>query len=390
MPEHQPLPAFSAYSGSRQPKLLIIGEAFGREESELKRPFIGEAGRELFLMLGEAMPQLAPELHLEAQQMMRYGQAWVKKRDLWLEAAGIGLTNVLNFRPPENKLASLCGTKAEVGGKYYALPAISHGKYLRPEFLGELGRLYSEINQLQPNLVLAAGNTACWALLRATNISQIRGAITRSPSEITELRPQKVLPTYHPAGVLYQWSWRPVVVMDLIKAEMEMRFSEIRRPKRDCIVSPTLDEASEWVKDTFTIERPRMLACDIETRYGQTRCVGFARSRSEALVIPFTDGTKPGWSYWQSPEDELTAWRLVESLLESPIEKLFQNGMYDLQYLTRMGLKIRNCTEDTMLLHHSMFPEMRKGLDFLGSCYTQESSWKLMRRQRPDTEKRDE
>jgi hypothetical protein len=41
-----------------------------------------------------------------------------------------------------------------------------------------------------------------------------------------------------------------------------------------------------------------------------------------------------------------------------------------------MGLKIQNCTEDTMLLHHALYPELQKGLGFLGSIYTNESSWK--------------
>jgi hypothetical protein len=43
-----------------------------------------------------------------------------------------------------------------------------------------------------------------------------------------------------------------------------------------------------------------------------------------------------------------------------------------------------------MLLHHSLFPEMLKGLGFLGSIYTNEQSWKLMSRPKADTEKRDE
>jgi hypothetical protein len=32
-----------------------------------------------------------------------------------------------------------------------------------------------------------------------------------------------------------------------------------------------------------------------------------------------------------------------------------------------------------MLLHHSMQPELEKGLGFLGSVYTDEPSWKFMR-----------
>jgi len=43
-----------------------------------------------------------------------------------------------------------------------------------------------------------------------------------------------------------------------------------------------------------------------------------------------------------------------------------------------------------MLLHHALYPELPKGLGFLGSIYTNEASWKLMRRERSDTVKRDE
>jgi hypothetical protein len=44
-----------------------------------------------------------------------------------------------------------------------------------------------------------------------------------------------------------------------------------------------------------------------------------------------------------------------------------------------------------MLMHHAYQPEMEKGLGFMGSVYTNEGSWKLMRRHRKDeTTKRDE
>jgi hypothetical protein len=43
-----------------------------------------------------------------------------------------------------------------------------------------------------------------------------------------------------------------------------------------------------------------------------------------------------------------------------------------------------------MLLHHALQPESPKGLDFLGSVYTEEASWKLMRPRGKQTIKRDE
>jgi len=45
--------------------------------------------------------------------------------------------------------------------------------------------------------------------------------------------------------------------------------------------------------------------------------------------------------------------------------------------------------EDTMLLHHALQPESLKSLGFLGSVYSDEGSWKQLRRGRT-TIKRDD
>lgn len=385
---YTPLPAFAATAGPRKAKIVLVGEAWGEGEVSCRQPFVGESGKELWRMLGEAWPEAEPELHRAATQMHKYGYAWVKDRAQWLEAVGVAFTNVLALRPPGNNLEALCGTKAEVGGQGYLLPPLTKGKYLRPEYLPELKRLEAELLALKPNLIIALGNTACWAILRATNIGGIRGAITSGtpggPGDGT-----KCLPTYHPAGVLRQWAWRPVVVADLMKALREAQFPEIRRPERTVLVDPTIDEVEAWTRATLLGPWLR-LSPDIETFGGQIKCIGFARSRAEALVVPFIDKRKKGWSYWPTAAEECRAWKCVELLLASGIDKVGQNFLYDLQYICRLGLRPRRLKDDTMLLHHSLFPELQKGLGFLGSIYTNEASWKLMRRQKADTEKRDE
>jgi uracil-DNA glycosylase len=386
---HTPLPAFAATAGPHRAKIVFVGEAWGEGEQICRQPFVGESGKELWRMIGEAWPEASPELHRQASKMHKYGYAWVRDRQAWLEAVGVAFTNVLALRPPENNLEALCGTKQEVGGASYILPPLHKGKYLRREFLPELDRLAAELAEARPNLVVALGNTACWALLRATNIGGIRGTVASSRMGEADSPPYKVLPTYHPAGVLRQWAWRPIVLADLMKAQREAQYPEIRRPERTVLIDPTIEEVEQWTTETISGNWKR-LSPDIETAGGQIKCIGFARSRTEALVVPFVDESKKGWSYWGTVVEELRAWECVERLLASSLPKLFQNGLYDLQYLCKLGLRIRNCKDDTMLLHHSLFPELQKGLGFLGSVYTNESSWKLMRRQKVDTEKRDE
>jgi uracil-DNA glycosylase len=337
---------FKFTSGPQSAKIVIVGEAFGEQEDLTGLPFVGHSGQELTRMLGEA--------GLDRRQCL--------------------LTNVFALRPPGNKIEALCGKKAEVG-PLYRHPPLRQGKYFLPQYLSEVDRLRAEILAVTPNLVLALGNTACWALLGSAKISALRGTAIES-----SLCPGvKVIPTYHPAAVLRNWALRPIVVADLMKAKREAEFPGIVRPLRQVLVNPTLAEISHWLE---TVGRSaQILSCDIETGAGQIKCIGFAASRSDALVIPFVDLSKPDGSYWTDPWDELRAWAFVQTLLGLPCPKLFQNGLYDLQYLLRMGLRPRNCLHDTMLLHHSLYPEMNKGLGFLGSLYTNEAAWKLMRKE---------
>jgi uracil-DNA glycosylase len=389
MTAHEPI---SAYCGPPNPKLLLVGEAFGGNEADIRKPFVGEAGKELFRILGEAMPDLEPELHCQIQELFKYGPAWAKRREDWLAAASIGLTNVFNLRPANNDISQLFETKKEsAASPDYDLPLYrisgSPGKScLKPEFRAEISRLMAEIERYRPNLIVALGNTASWAVAGVSGISTIRGTLCLAKGTSS---PCKVLPTYHPAGILRNWSWRSIVVADLIKARREMEFSEIIRPARKILINPTLVELEDWVQWTLA-HPPSLLSCDIETAYSQITCIGFARSKSEAVVIPFLNKTNPGWHYWLDSSGELYAWDLVAKLLASPIPKLGQNFVYDLQYLLRMGLRVNAYHHDTMLLHHSLFPELQKGLGFLGSIYTSEPAWKLMRHFKPDTEKRDE
>ena len=345
-----PRQPFQGAAGPRNAKLAIVGEAWGKDEDNVQAPFIGTSGQELTRLLEET---------------------GIKRWQCFL-------TNILAFRPTNNDLETLCVNKA-TAGTMYSMPPLKQGKYLHPMFLPELERVKEELQAVRPNLVLAMGNMAIWGLLYRTGISTIRGSI--SPCQLVP--GLKVLPTFHPSAVLRNWSLRPVVSADLIKAKREMAFPELRLPKRTVLVEPSLADIRAWISKGASI-----LGCDIETANKQITMIGFARSPSDALVIPFVDSSKPQNSYWPSLADELAAWHIVRDLLESDIPKVFQNGLYDLQYLYRMGIRPRACKDDTMLLHHALFPELQKGLGFLGSIYTNEQSWKLMRHH--ETTKRDE
>ena len=369
MPPHTPLPPFAATHGPRDAPVVLVGEAWGEQEEKGRRPFLGSSGTELARMLTQAGlgPSLPP-------------REWLTRDDLWdyWRRSGFLVTNVLAARPPANDILTWCTTKKELPHDY-TMPPLSQGKYLRPEYLPELQRLHTELAAYPRTLILALGSTALWACLGTAAISSNRGVVHPSPWG-------KILPTFHPSAVLRQWSLRPIVLADFLKALRESDFPEIRRPSRSILISPTLTEAQTWAQEAASAPA---IACDIETANKQITCVGFSRSNLMAMVVPFYDGRHLDGAYWPSLDSEIAAWRIVKGLLEGPQVKVFQNGLYDLQYLTRMGIQPRNCTSDTMLLHHALYPELQKGLGFLASLYADEGAWKLMRKHTEEL-KRDE
>lgn len=374
------LAPFKSWSGSLRPRLVVVGEAWGENEEQAGGvPFCGIAGAELTRILLEALPANRYTTDLR-YALARSG--WHQMRDVWAKEAGIGLTNVFTFRPSNNNLETLLCSKKELPSDYPQLPPIGRGTtaYLRPEYLGELSRLQTELREAAPTCVVAAGATSTWAVLGRTDISNVRGTVTMGTG--AGVCPQiKVLPTYHPSAIVRgRHDWRIVCIADFLKAWRESSTPDIVRPERKIVVNPTIQEVKDWyLTSAASLTQP--MGVDCETAGSLITCISFADSPSSAITIPFrsANGTK---NYWPTVEEEMIAWFYVGELLTCGRPLTFQNGMYDMQFLIRMGFKLKNAREDTMLLHHSLYPEVQKSLGFLGSIYTNESSWKLLRKQR--------
>ncbi len=336
---------------ARRP-IVIVGEAWGEEEARLGMPFVGASGRELDRMLEEAE----------------------------LSRGDCYLTNVFNLRPqPTNDINNL-GTIKTLS--QVPMPEMTRGVYLQNQYFPEVERLWEELRQWRPNLVLALGNTALWALTGQYGIKALRGTVTESIYGVPGL---KVLPTYHPSAVLRDWSMRSVVIADLMKAKRQSKFPEIRRPSRELWLEPTIRDL-EFFYEKYVVGA-KILSADIETTgkdYSQITCVGFATSADQAICIPFVDNRKPTGSYWPTAHQEKLAWGWVKKYLEHSdnpeTEILGQNFLYATNWLwTKAGMVPKNFARDTMLKHHALNPELEKGLGFLGSIYTDEPAWKIMR-----------
>lgn len=392
-------------------KVVLVGEAWGRTEATMQHALVGPSGRELTLQLG--ISGLAPFMTILCRKCKRetpfksahceFCQEHIWPNEFTLidhwkrlrQDHQIAVTNVFNTQPPGNDLGNFFGTEVETEMTGWKASKKTGGSHLLREHFHHIKRLWTELSDLKPNLIVAMGNAACWAILDQTKITALRGTVA-----LSERLGIKTLPMFHPAAILRQQPMRVSAIADLRKAKREAEFPEIRRPERYItILDPVycsskgvvgLDAGYEW----FT--RPAgAYAVDIETSRGQITMVGFARSNSDALVIPLRVSQKSilgsgdeSPNYWPTPDMELNAWRLIIKGLNTSTPKIFQNGVYDLSYFIRMGVHVKNALHDTMLWHHSEFIELPKSLGFLGSIYCNDVAWKSMVRH--ESLKRDE
>jgi uracil-DNA glycosylase len=325
---------------------MIIGDYPTREDKLFGTLFNGASGRELIRMCADA----------------------------GIDFTSTYRTSVFHCLGDSFSFEGYCGPKARA---YPNLPAIAIGKYIRGEFADQILRLQKEIEEVKPNIIIALGNIPLAVLTGFAGIGKLRGVVQPS------LLGHKILPTYPPSSVNKNWLYRVIVVTDLKKALAESQYPEIRLPSRRILRQPTLQELHQYYEEQ--IAPATEIAVDIETRAKQITMIGFAPSETSACVIPLVNLKAPGFHYWKTEAEEIEVLKLIRKILDHPAEKVLHNGSYDLQYIWPWFRQaMRNWTIDTTLAHHALYPEMQKDLGFLGSIYTNEASWKILRKRSSD------
>lgn len=157
--------------GNLNAKIMLVGEAPGKNEDEQGRPFVGAAGQLLNSLLE---------------------QAGLGRQDVYI-------TNVVKCRPPNNRTP----TEDEVAAC--------------------IGFLREEISLVRPKVIVALGNTAGSAIMslagkRWRGVTAERGRKVRTSIEGVEL---VVIPTYHPAAALYKPDLKGYLAEDIRKAAEE-------------------------------------------------------------------------------------------------------------------------------------------------------------------------
>lgn len=304
--------------GKLSSKLWLIGEAPGANEDRVGRPFVGGAGMVLDGILAEAD---------------------IKRGECYID-------NVIQYQPPSNNF-----------GIYY-----NDAKRENPTggLLEAHERLRRLVRENRPNVVVALGNEALYALLGKRAVTKWRGSILACEGV-------KVIPTIHPAMIMREYKFRPQALFDLCKAKKESltpNFPPL--PVDELIVAPSFDNVMQHFE---LLNKQPYIAFDIETAMDihQILCIAFAWHPNKAISIPIFHQDHSFWT----PEQELGIIRELRRLFTNKnIKFIAQNAQFDMSYIKRQWDIDIDVWLDTMIAHHCVYPELPKGLGFLVSVYT--------------------
>lgn len=146
--------------GSADAKILFVGEAPGKNEDIQGVPFVGAAGKFLNEMLAT----------------------------IGLRREDIYITNVVKYRPPENRDPN-------------------------PEEIDAcMPWLHEQIRIIQPSVIVTLGRHAMEHFIPGKKISEVHGqAFQRT---FPDIGPQVFFALYHPAAALYNGSMRQTLITD--------------------------------------------------------------------------------------------------------------------------------------------------------------------------------
>ncbi|NIS62148.1 MAG: uracil-DNA glycosylase [Proteobacteria bacterium] len=140
-------------------RIMLVGEAPGREEDIQGRPFVGRSGR----LLDESLKK-----------------AGLRRGDLFI-------TSVVKCRPPKNRIPLKCEWEKCIQA-----------------------HLWRQIDAIDPAIICLLGGVATKALLGMDRLSEGRGRIFRRGNRV-------FFPTYHPAGAGRNATWYRIFSEDMAR-----------------------------------------------------------------------------------------------------------------------------------------------------------------------------
>ena len=223
--------------------------------------------------------------------------------------------------------------------------------------------LYDEIRKCSPNVIVPLGKLAN-SIFSGNNksISSVRGKVYYSKDFAV-----KVVPLLPPSEVYTDKNLSAVFKQDLNYVLRESKSKELYQIEGDYKI---LDTASRVFDFKVLIGEYPSFSFDLETSgvnfmEDVILGIGFSFAEKTGFYIPLRNEGKKFWDRSEAKEILM----FLRELFVSSQEKYAHNGKFDIQFLNRIGIEVKNFNFDTMLAHHLLDETTPHGLKNLARKY---------------------
>lgn len=315
--------------------ILCVGETPGGNEDRAGKLFMGQAGTLLREVLKEVVPHVSPER--------------------------VGYANTVACRPPRNR------------------------KPGKTEVTCCAGRLWGEIRQRKPKVLVALGNIPLEALTGVSGITTYNNAVLECTVE--EFSHIPVVACLHPAYILRMdhqldaFATALETAGKLVDGSYEAKAGMGEYHVVDdvealtALVDALIEDGKRGVAFAFDTETGSLSPFD--TKYPQLLCFSFSNEAGTGYTVPFDHRDSPWTTFHGYPKGRRAGERQevekqLRRLFTADVPRIAQNEKFDRNHIRKaLGIDLPVTTRDTYITHYIVDERPgTHGLDKLAYTYT--------------------
>jgi DNA polymerase I-like protein with 3'-5' exonuclease and polymerase domains len=209
------------------------------------------------------------------------------------------------------------------------------------------------------------GNYALEACLGHAGVTNWRGSVV--DLDLGDGKVAQVMVTINPAYAMRERKMEPMFKMDCQRLERIIN-GTFKPHTIDGLINPTFKQAISFIHDLQLAAKPT--AFDIEVINGETACYGLSNDAGYGICINLRDHASNRYSPFEEAEILTRLSKLFRFFKLKKIPTIMQNGMFDSYWVWLHDYLKVHCSHDTLLAHHTLYPQWPHNLGFLTSQYT--------------------
>lgn len=312
-------------SGSPSSQYIIVAEAPGEVEVQMKMPLVGASGKYL----------------------------WEQLRKIGVTRDKCYITNVVKRR---------LNVDAKTKDEKIANTELGHWEAI----------LRWELSNLQNGkYILLLGGFASKAVAGYNGVEKWRGSVFPFSKDSGFGSEGRLLISYNPAYVLREPSREITFRADIGKFKRVIN-NTYQEYNIEATINPTKREVLEYIKKISDDRKP--ISFDIETINNETACIGLTNDTHTGMCIAFRNTERSIYTIPEETEIRLS----IARLFADPSQRFIaQNGNFDAYWLWyKDRIKVPHIHADTLLAHHTLYPSLPHSLGYLTTQYTEHPFYK--------------